>query len=388
LNTHFPNFIRGAFTFVTGLVCVFTFLIFDSTLKAQNQIASHSDYFDFISSIPSDHAGFIIVSDGRCGECLLVNDSAYLIKLDSNISSPIASVNSRSDVGIDVLMKHRVQELPTVLTLDQSGQLLRRTRHLPKDEDEIENLVAPFDTLPSSRTPLNFDLNYPEFLRKSFETQSQFQPNDELLSLYFQMNPNLQDEVVWTVALQFDLSQTIMNRIIAERDALIDRFGKTEVNGKLDEYFFSEMKKAARKNNESRLEEILAKAQLAFGKDEFQYTSKYRSYFYQLTGKWKAYLDLGNNVISRDTTSNQMLYEMALVILRYSNDKKILSEAANWFEGDLSEDNLNMADLKTILHWRAGEKTQAVELASTIEALPAYSPDTFPYTSAVLKERK
>lgn len=371
-----------------GLICVFAFLYPESSLNGQSRIDEHQDYFDFVSSIPSDGLGFIIVSDGQCGECLLANDSAYLIKLDSNLSSPIAAVNSRSDVGIDVLMKHRVQELPTILTLDQSGQLLRRTPHLPKDEDEIENLVAPFDTLPSSRAPLNFDLDYPEFLRKSFESNNQYQPDDKLLSLYFQMNPDLQDEVVWIVALRFDLSDSMMNRIIAERDTLIDRFGKREVNEKLDEYFFGEMKEAARRNDESGLEEILAKAELAFGKDEFEYTSKYRSYFYQLTGNWSAYLVLGNEVISRDTTSNQMLYEMALVILRYSNDEELLSSAAQWFPGEPSEGNLKEADLKTLLYWRGGDESAARELAMKIQAHPTYSPAGFPYTASVLKEMK
>jgi len=387
LKTHSLFFIRlmsilSKSTFFTALILAHTL-----SLSAQQVIDSHSDYLNFISSIPRDDFGFLISSDGSCGECLLANDSTYLNKLDSLFSQPIAIVNSRSEFGRKISMKHRVNELPTILFLDHAGQLLRRVNQLPKTDDQVSELLLPFDTLPLGIAPLDFDLDYPEFLRKSYESGAQSYRGGDFLPLYFEMHPDLRDEVVWTVVMRFDMSESIMHRVITQRDTLIGLFGKKEVNEKLDEYFFRRMKAAARDRSESRLETILAQAGLAFGKDEFEYTSKYRSYFYQLTGNWDAYLNLGNDLKAKDSTS-QTLYEMALVLLRYSNDEEILRSAAEWFSGELSEENLEEADLKTLLYWRGGAKNEAIQLASKIEALQGYSLDEFPYAATVLKETK
>jgi hypothetical protein len=202
------------------------------------------------------------------------------------------------------------------------------------------------------------------------------------------MNPNLQDEVVWAVALRFDLNSEVMNRIITERDMLISRFGKSEVFDKLDRYFFSSMKSAAKNRSSTTFESVIAKAELAFGQDEFDYTSKYKSYFYQLMGNWDSYLKIGDEINMRNPSSSLTLCEMAQVLLHYSNDEQILKNAADWFSKELSEENSEEADIKTMLLWRGGEEERAKELALDIAALPTYSAASFPYTASILKGLK
>lgn len=231
---------------------------------------------------------------------------------------------------------------------------------------------------------MDFNLHYPKFFEQSFDRSVQTKPDDEVLNLYFQLNAELQDEVVWAVAMRFDLNDEMMSRIIKERDTLIALFGKKEVYDKLDEYFFDQMKASVRSGKDEKFESVIAKAELAFGRDEFEYTVKYKSYFNQLTGNWNAYLNLGNEIKANGLLPSKTLFEMAQVLLNYSNDEEILSRASGWFLVELSDSNLNEADLKVILLWRGGEEAEAKELASKIKSLQTYSPNRFPYTASVL----
>jgi hypothetical protein len=318
----------------------------------------------------------------------LAKDPLYLDKLDSILISPLTSVDADSDFGKTISMKHRINKLPAILILSREGQLLQRTHEVPRELSEIQDLELPFDTLPNAKTPLLFDLEYPEFFKRSFNQSASSPPIDEVLSLFFQMNPNLEDEVVWAVAMRFDLNSEVMNRIITERDTLISRFGKSEVFDKLDRYFFSSMKASAKNRNSTVFESVIAKAELAFGQDEFDYTSKYKSYFYQLMGNWDSYLKIGDEINVRNPSSSLTLYEMAQVLLHYSNDEEILKKAADWFSKELSEENSEEADIKTMLLWRGGEEDRAKVLVLEIEALPAYSAARFPYTASILKGLK
>ncbi|MGB6034881.1 MAG: hypothetical protein WBG42_01345 [Cryomorphaceae bacterium] len=353
-------------------------------MKAQNPIDSIPVFFQFLSSIQEDKIGLVILSDGRCGKCLLAKDETYLERLDSALVFPLSTVDSGSDFEKAISMKHRINKLPAILILDKSGQLLRRIYELPIEQNEMLALQLPFDTLPRGKSPLDFNLDYPKFFEQSFDRSVQTKPGCEVLSSYFQMNPELDDEVVWAVAMRFDLNDEMMNRIITKRDTLIDLFGKKEVYDKLDEYFFDQIKASVRSGKDEIFAFVISKAGLAFRQDEFEYTVKYKSYFYQLTGNWSAYLKLGNEIKANGLLPPQTLFEMALVLLNYSNEEEVLSNAAEWFSEELSEANSDKADLRVMLLWRGGEKTQAKELALNINSLQIYSPANFPYTASVL----
>ncbi|MCZ4407390.1 hypothetical protein O3Q51_01115 [Cryomorphaceae bacterium 1068] len=368
-------------------VCT-TLLLLSFSSKAQERIDSIPEFVHFLSSIPKDEVVLIILSDGRCGKCLLAENVNYLEKLNSIFLYPIGMVDSGSDFGKVISMKHRINKLPAILVLDNSGQLLRRIYELPIEVEEMRELQLPFDTLPRGKSPLTFDLDYPKFFEQSFHRSAQSQPYDEVLSLFFQSNPKLQDEMVWAVALRFHLKDEMINQIILERDTLIGLFGKEEVYDKLDKFFFDQMKASVRSGVESQFESMIAKAELAFGQDEFEYTFKYKSYFYQLTGNWNAYLKLGNEINANGLLPQQTLTEMAQILLNYSNEEGILGEASGWFSEELTDSNLENADLKVILLWRGGEKTEAKELALKIKALPNYSEVKFPYSNSIMTGQK
>jgi hypothetical protein len=367
-----------------GILVFASLVLLTFSVKAQNPIDSIPGFFQFLSSIQEDEIALVILSDGRCGKCLLAKDETYLERLDSALVFPLSIVDSGSDFGKAISMKHRINKLPAILILDKSGHLLRRIYELPIEQKEMQALQLPFDTLPRGKSPLNFNIDYPKFFEQSFDQSVQTKSDDEVLTSYFQMNPKLQDEVIWAVTMRFDLNDEMMNRIMTQRDTLIELFGKKEVYDKLDEYFFDQMKASVRSGKDEIFESVIAKAELAFGQDEFEYTIKYKSYFYQLTSNWNAYLNLGNEIKANGLLPSQTLFDMALVLLNYSNEEEILSNAAKWFSEELSEANSDKADLKVILLWRGGEEAKAKELALKINSLQIYSPTNFPYTASVL----
>jgi hypothetical protein len=363
-------------------------LLLSFSSKAQESIDSIPEFLHFLSSIPKDETGLTILSNSKCGECLLAKDETYLEKLDSVFPYPMGTIDSGSNFGKVISMKHRINKLPAILIFDKSGQLLRRLHEMPIKSEEIQVLQLPFDTLPKSKSPLNFDLNYPKFFEQSFDLSDLPQPSEEALKLFFQMNPRLQDEVVWAVAMRFRLNDEVINRIVQERDTLVRLFGKEEVYDKLDAYFFDQMKAAVRSGKNSQFESMITKAELAFGGGEFEYTAKYKSYFFQLTGNWNAYLNLGKSIKANGQLPEKTLFEMAQILLNYSNDTGILREAAGWFSDELSKSNLENADLRAILLWRGGKETEAKDLALKIRALPTYSEVKFPYSNSILAEQK
>lgn len=371
-----------------GVLALVSMVLLTISGKAQERINSIPDFLQFLSSIPKNEAALIILSDGRCGKCLLAEDMTYLAKLDSTISFPTGMVDSRSDFGKVISMKHRINKLPAILVLDNSGQLLRRMHDLPVEPEKMPELQLPFDTLPKGKSPLIFDLDYPKFFEQSFNRSAQPQPSDEVLGLFFQMNPQLEEEMTWAVAMRFNLNDEVMSRIMVERDTLIEHFGKEEVYTKLDEHFFDQMKAAVRSTKDVSFESIIARAELAFGQDEVGYTFKYKSYYYQLKGDWNAFLKLGNEINAKGQLPQETLVEMAQVLLIYSTENRILSEAAGWFSEELTDSNLEKADLKVILLWKGGEEAQAKELALKIKSLQIYSPLEFPYSNSVLIGQK
>lgn len=368
------------------LFCVGLFYWLSNSMSAQERVDSPSEYFSFLSSIPKNHLGIIIISDRKCGECLLASDESYLSKLDSTLRFPLGTVNADSDFGEIISMKYRINRIPVMLMLSNEGQLLQRVHSIPKEINDAMSLEKPFDTLPMVKSPLVFRSDYPVFFKQSFDKKTQTEPSDEVLELFFRLNPNLQDEITWAVAMRFDLSDEMMNRIIVERDSLIASYGKDEVFEKLDQYFFTCTKRAAKDRSQTQFESAIAKAELAFGSDHFLYSSKYKSYFYQLTGDWNGYINLGNEIKSNDEMAPETLIEMATVLLRYCQDVELLKAAAGWFSEEISPEKVKGAEIRAGLLWQGGDKEGAKALAKKIKSHPTYSPPDFPYTSFITKD--
>jgi hypothetical protein len=363
-------------------------LLFISPISAigQNEIKAQTDFEEWVSGIKPNESGIVWISDGKCGDCLLVFDQAYHNLADSLLNKPFGTIHIDTSFGRMVLIKYRINRLPAGLEFNNSGQLLRRIYTIPKTYDAFKSLNLPFDTLPRVRNTLQFDTDYPEFFLRSFEKSHSTLSESETADLYFNVHSNFYDEKVWAVVMRFNLSENLINRIITEKDSLIKCFGKNEVYEKLDDHFFYQIKKAARERNEKSFAEILTKAEIAFEDAHFRYTDKYKTYYFQLTENWQALVESGYQLRGSLQEKTEIRYQIALVILKNSESKDLIAKTAAWFKSDLSEENQIRADLKAYLLYKSGDTAEAIEIARQLKLLPNYSKTAFPYTSIILQE--
>lgn len=372
---------------MTTIPCILKFILLlglsSGSMMAQNRIEAKKAFENFLTSIDQDDFGILWISDGKCGECLLAMDSAYLAKADSVLGVPTGLVVYGSGFGKTFAMRYRINQLPSVLVFDASGHLLRRVIDLPKTVESLAELRLPFDTLPKAAYQASFDDDYPEFFKASFSKHATSTVDQELLNLYFAKNRNLTNEVTWAVAMRFDLSETMMNRIIVESDTLIDQYGKDEVYKKIDDHLFDQLKQAARKSSEDDFQTVLGKTELAFGNDRYPYIDKYKSYYYQLTGNWNAFVSAANELHGSKTKKSETLYQMAEVLIRNSEKEELFAQAAKWFRAELSPENQKYADIKSILLYKSGNEEGGRELAANIKKLPNYSAEKLPYSSMI-----
>jgi thioredoxin-related protein len=217
-------------------------------------------------------------------------------------------VNMEEGFGIDLAMKYRVSSYPHYLIFDQSGQLLAKFGGYLEPEpfkEKVNTVLLPENQLPLLENPMDFDLGFPDFYRNSFKKrQERSYPSAEELIAYLNEHPDVTDIATWGVVYRFVNDGPYVENIVANKDALVEKYGPEDVMAKLSRIVFTEVKAAIKSEDEGAFKSALQSADKLLGEEAEDYKLRYRLYYYQMTGQWDEYANLGTTLASENLEEN------------------------------------------------------------------------------------
>lgn len=321
----------------------------------------------------SDKLLFVDAYTDWCGWCKVMDRETFSkeeVGAFMNKKFISIKVNMEEGFGIDLAMKYRVSSYPHYLIFDQTGQLLAKFGGFLEAEpfkEKVNEVLLPQNQLPPLKNPMDFELGFPEFYRNSFKKrQERSFPSAEELIAYLDTSQDVTDIATWGVVYRFVNDGPYVENIVANKDALIEKYGREDVMAKLSRIVFTEVKAAIKSENEAAFQSALQSADKLLGKDAEDYKLRYRLYYYQMTGQWKEYADLGNSLATENLTENAAsLNQIAWTLYENCEANEPLQLAHNWMK-DLVKVKREYAYMDTYaaILYKLGKKDEALNAAN------------------------
>lgn len=315
-----------------------------------------------------------------CGDCKLMEnttlaDSAVGAWVDSNFVA--MRVNAEEGFGVDLAMKHRVTTFPQMLIFDADGQLTHRIfgYHEPTAFPETLAEAQRSPALPPRAEPLEFDLPYPDFLKRAYRPGSERHfPDRGTVEAYLDTRDSLTDEVSWAVISRFVTSGRYVDSTIALSGRLAQLYGDREVKEKLSSFVFADVKAAIKSDDRAAFVKALDDADRILGGDAEYYKLSYKLYYNQMTGDWKRFAEVGEEYIRKlpERAPMETRYELALTLYRHSDEESTLRTAEGWM-ADVVEEVPTHETLHAYaeLLYKLGDDAAALEAAKEALELSA-----------------
>lgn len=315
-----------------------------------------------------------------CGECKIMENTTFT---DSTVGTWVDSnfvamrVNAEEGFGVDLVMKHRVTTFPQILIFNHDGQLMHRILgfHTP---DALPGVLAEAQrspALPRLARPLEFDLAYPDFLKRAYLPGNERHfPDRRTVEAYLDTRDSLTDEVSWAVISRFVTSGRYVDSTIAIAGRLAQLYGHGEVTEKLSSFVFADVKAAIKSDDRAAFVKALDDADRILGEDAEYYKLSYRLYYNQMTGDWEGFAEAGEEYLRKvpERASVETRYELALTLYRNSDRESALRTAERWMEGVVAEiPTYETLSAYAELLYKLGEDDKALEAAKEALKLSA-----------------
>ena len=307
-----------------------------------------------------------------CGECRKMDETTYTHGgvanfVDSNFVA--MRMNMEVGFGVDLAMKHRVTSFPEFLIFKPNGRLKARLKGYMEPAEFVRALedAEASPPLPERAHPLEFDLPYPDFLRRAYASgREKHYPETAAVEAYLDTRDSLTDEVSWAVISRFVTGGRYADSTVANRGSLIARYGEKEVNDKLASFVFARVKSAIKDRDNAQFARAMDEADRTLGAYASEYKLKYRLYFYQMTGNWAGLAEIGDRLAAEtlSQTTVETLQGLAQILLQNSSGQSHLNAASEWMKL-LIEHQPKYAFLHTraALLYKLGENEQAIATA-------------------------
>jgi len=308
-----------------------------------------------------------------CGWCKVMDRETFSTEEIGNFMNEkfvSIKVNMEEGFGIDLAMKYRISSYPHYLIFDETGQLLAKFGGYLEPQpfkEKVTSVLLPENQLPPLENPMDFELGFPDFYRNSFKKrQERSYPSAEELMAYLNEHPDVTDIATWGVVYRFVNDGPYVEKIIANKDALIDKYGREDVMAKLSRIVFTEVKAAIKNEDEDAFQASLQSADKLLGEDSEDYKLRYRLYYYQMTSQWKEYADIGNSLAMDNLEENAAsLNQIAWTLYEKCESNDAVQLAHDWMK-DLVESVPEYAYLDTYaaILFKLGKKDEALEAAN------------------------
>ncbi len=291
-----------------------------------------------------------------CGWCKVMDKETFddsLTGVYINERFVSTKLNMEEGFGVDMAMKHRVGQFPQYLFFDAEGQLIGRISGFLKPNpfmEKVQAVVYEEAHLPKGSAPMDFAMDYPDWYRLSLlKNKERKYPSLEQMNDWLASRNSLLDEASWGVMHRFVQGGPYAAKIAENRDALVARYGKREVNDKIAALIFNDVKTAIKDRDEDVLQNALDACGRYLGDEAADYTFRYRLYYHQMTEQWQGYTDLVNSERASGRLSDESLLYSSQSIMNRCNEPAAVQEAIRWVDGLLN----SAPTVKTLLT-RAG----------------------------------
>jgi thioredoxin-related protein len=308
-----------------------------------------------------------------CGWCKVMDRETFSTEEIGNFMNEkfvSIKVNMEEGFGIDLAMKYRVSSYPHYLIFDETGQLLAKFGGYLEPQpfkEKVTTVLLPENHLPPLENPMDFELGFPDFYRNSFKKrQDRSYPSAEELMAYLNEHTDVTDIATWGVVYRFVNDGPYVEKIIANKDALIDKYGGEDVMAKLSRIVFTEVKAAIKSEDEGAFQASLQSADKLLGEEAEDYKLRYRLYYYQMTSQWKDYADIGNSLAMENLEENAAsLNQIAWTLYEKCESSDAVQLAHDWMK-DLVESVPEYAYLDTYaaILYNIVKKDEALNAAS------------------------
>jgi thioredoxin-related protein len=348
--------------------------------SVQSQVAFINDDFEALVA-RADSAGKNLMVDAYtdwCGWCKVMDQETFndtLVGEFINGQFISTKINMEENFGLSLAMKYRVSQYPQYLFFNGKGELLARLSGYMEPATFIErvtNALKPENQLPPLPHALDFELDYPDFYKNSFQKRKdRVTPQLIEIQSFLESRDSLTDEVSWGVLSRFVSGGQFADSVIANKEVLISRFGKEEVVDKLASFVFQGVKQAIKDSSELLLNESLVLADEILGTEAPKYTYRYRLYFFQMRNDWASYARIASEM-SRESGLAQPddLNQMAKAVYLNTNKPEAISSAKNWMESLLEQNReYDYLETYTVLLERLGRREESLKIAEEAREL-------------------
>ncbi len=306
--------------------------------------------------VPCDEMEATVFSDSSVSDVLNQN----FIPLKQNIETPF---------GSKFAMKYRIKRAPEHLFFNSKGRLIRRFSGKLDSDSFLDLANLTLDSAAVYKPledPMNFDLDFPEwYIDFRNPTDERIFPSDSQIKSFLASRDSITDEVSWAVIYTLPTPEEYTGKIIESKEILSERYGRDEVLEELSSFVYQDVKKAIKNQSESMLYESMRKANRLLGDDAELYKIRYQLYYYQMSGNWNLYADLGSELArNTDLRNDDWLNDIAINLYQNTTNTEALTKATNWMKQVIdSNPTYPYQSTAAMIEYQLQNKERALELA-------------------------
>lgn len=367
---------KNSIFIITVLISLF---LFSNNAVAQDREIefAHSNFDEILAKAKKENK--LIFMDcwaTWCRPCIQMANTAFKDNTAADFYNK-SFINAKFDMekgeGIDLKNKYGVNVFPTLLFINGEGEVVHRSA----GGRDAAGIIALGELALDPNRRLSYFLdNYEakkndgEFVLKYLNAlKGAYLPYGDAASNYFlnlEENDYLKEEN-WSIIKTFveEYDSKIFQYLDKNKAAFIEKFGKEEVEAKIESVYFSAQAKFLTRNlNEEAYnknkELILAKG----GELAIKAIATADVYFYQIKGDWVNYAKKADVLIMElNYREASRINSFAWTAFEKIEDTNLLKKAIKWAEILVElEESPAYLDTFANLHFKVGNKKKAIEI--------------------------
>lgn len=312
---------------------------FEGGLEKAMDIASYEQKYLFIDCY-TDWCGWCKVAD----EKTFANEEVGAFMNERFIS---VKIDMERGGGIELGAKYRVFGYPSYLIFTPDGSLARKfSGYMSDPMDFVIELKSALDESSHPKYPLKLKENakLPDFYLNSFANadtkEKRVNPDPEVIEKWLIDQTDLTSVPVWSVISKFEVNEKMTDQFVDSKEKFEAIYGEIEVEQKIGNIAYSQLRKAIESKSEKDLESVLEFVRKHMTINTEENISFYRLKFYEGTENWPAYVELVQQIILEKGHEGQSeaINNYCWTIYENVEDPELLKLAGKWMHTVVNND--------------------------------------------------
>lgn len=277
-----------------------------------------------------------------CGWCKVMDketfaDENVIVKLNEEYVA--LKINAEKGIGIDVAKKYRVSAFPTIGFFSSDGHLMGKALGYQKKDQFIQLLdsmraynVEGLNRFPGITRNLKIDL--PDFMNMPWTTKEEGKLLKANAKEWFANQSSFASEASFTSFAKYSRFSTgrEVDIFLAEKEDLIRLFGKSEVEGVIDNIVSTKYYQVKKTKSKDEFKVFLTSLREYYDDDERMDAQRayFRLGFALATEQYIEFVGLIKESIKKEDINEEGLNEYAWTLYEECDDIEALKAALDW----------------------------------------------------------